>query len=122
MLLVMDSHNRNDAVAFTSESHNCYYSKSHPGFGFFARAAQITRNAMEMTSGDPAPRAPRPLRRRLVGTTLGAGPARPDADASDERIVELWLRDRPANTRVAYERDYAASGPSSGRAACARSA
>jgi hypothetical protein len=33
--------------------------------------------------------------------------ARPGhADASDERIVELWLRDRPANTRVAYERDY----------------
>jgi hypothetical protein len=32
------------------------------------------------------------------------GPARPDADASDERIVEL--RDRPANTRTAYERDY----------------
>jgi site-specific recombinase XerD len=47
----------------------------------------------------------RPLRRRLVRTTLGAGPARPDADAPDERIVELWLRDRPANTRVAYERD-----------------
>ena len=41
-----------------------------------------------------------------IRTTLGAGPARPDADASDERIVELWLRDRPANTRVAYERDY----------------
>jgi site-specific recombinase XerD len=61
---------------------------------------------MEMTSGDPEPRAPRPLRRRLVRTTLSAGPARPDADASDERIVELWLRDRPANTRVAYERDY----------------
>jgi integrase/recombinase XerD len=61
---------------------------------------------MEMTSGNPEPRAPRPLRRRLVRTTLGAGPARPDADASDERIVELWLRDRPANTRVAYERDY----------------
>jgi integrase len=62
---------------------------------------------MEMTSADPAARVPRPLRRRLVGTTLGAGSARPDADASDERIVELWLRDRPANTRVAYERDYA---------------
>jgi hypothetical protein len=61
---------------------------------------------MEMTSGDPAARVPRPLRRRLVRTSLGAGPARPDADASDERIVELWLRDRPANTRVAYERDY----------------
>src|SRR5450631_1135512 len=62
---------------------------------------------MEMTSADPAARVPRPLRRRLVGTTLGAGSARPDADASDERIVELWLRDRPANARVAYERDYA---------------
>ncbi len=62
---------------------------------------------MELTSGDPEPRPPRLLRRRLVGTTLGAVPARPDADASDERIVELWLRDRPANTRVAYERDYA---------------
>jgi hypothetical protein len=63
---------------------------------------------MEMTSGAGAPRVPRPLRRRLVRTTLGAvgGPSRPDADASDERIVELWLRDRPANTRVAYERDY----------------
>jgi Phage integrase, N-terminal SAM-like domain len=65
---------------------------------------------MDMTSGDPEPRAPRPLR-RLVRTSLGrrtvAGePSRPDADASDERIVELWLRDRPANTRVAYERDY----------------
>jgi site-specific recombinase XerD len=57
-------------------------------------------------SGDSAPRVLRPLRRRLVRTTLGAGPSRPDADASDERIVELWLRDRPANTRVAYERDY----------------
>jgi hypothetical protein len=47
--------------------------------------------------------------RRLVRTSLGAvgGPSRPDADASDEQIVELWLRDRPANTRVAYERDYA---------------
>ena len=33
--------------------------------------------------------------------------ALPDATASDERIVELWLRDRPENTRVAYERDYA---------------
>jgi integrase/recombinase XerD len=66
---------------------------------------------MAMTSGDPEPRALRPLRLRLVRTTLGsravAGePSRPDADASDERIVELWLRDRPANTRVAYERDY----------------
>jgi len=61
---------------------------------------------MEITSGSPTARAPQPLRRRLVRTTLGAGPARPDADASDERIVELWLRDRPANTRVAYERDY----------------
>ena len=66
---------------------------------------------MEMTSKDGAARPLRPVaRRRLVGTTLGAGPARPDADASDERIVELWLRDRPANTRVAYERDYARFG------------
>src|SRR5664279_5006599 len=66
---------------------------------------------MEMTPGDSESRAPRPLRRRLVGTSLGgrtvAGePSRPDADASDQRIVELWLRDRPPNTRVAYERDY----------------
>ena len=61
---------------------------------------------MEMTSGDGERHLPRPIRRRLIRTTLGAGPARPDADASDERIVELWLRDRPANTRVAYERDY----------------
>ena len=66
---------------------------------------------MQMTSGNPEPRAPRLLRRRLVGTTLGSRaavgePSRPDADASDERIVELWLRDRPANTRVAYGRDY----------------
>jgi hypothetical protein len=61
---------------------------------------------MEMTSGDGAARVPRPLSRRLICTSLGAGPARPDADASDERIVELWLRDRPANTRIAYERDY----------------
>jgi hypothetical protein len=38
---------------------------------------------------------------------LCAGPARPETDASDERIVELELRDRPANTRVAYVRDYA---------------
>lgn len=61
---------------------------------------------MDMTSGDGAPPPPRPLRRRLVRAIVAAGPARPDADASDERIVELWLRDRPANTRVAYERDY----------------
>ena len=77
-----------------------------PRFRFSARAAQITRNAIEMTSGDGERHLPRPIRRRLIRTTLGAGPARPDADASDERIVELWLRDRPANTRVAYERDY----------------
>jgi hypothetical protein len=44
-------------------------------------------------------------RRRLVRTTLGAGPARADA-SSDEPIVELWLRDRPANTHIAYGRDY----------------
>jgi hypothetical protein len=86
---------------------NWYYSKSQPHFRVSTRAAQITRNAMEMTSGAGAARVPRPLRRRLVRTSLGAGPSRPDADASDERIVELWLRDRPANTRVAYERDYA---------------
>jgi hypothetical protein len=61
---------------------------------------------MELTSGDGERHLPRPIRRRLICTTLGAGPSRPDADASDERIVELWLRDRPANTRVAYERDY----------------
>lgn len=61
---------------------------------------------MDLTSGDGAPPPPRPLRRRLVRAIVAAGPARPDADASDERIVELWLRDRPANTRVAYERDY----------------
>ena len=53
-----------------------------------------------MTSADPAARVPRPLRRRLVGTTLGAGSARPDADASDERIVELWLRDRQHPRRL----------------------
>jgi hypothetical protein len=58
-----------------------------------------------MSSSGDSPRAPRLLRWRLVGTTSGAGPARPDADTSDERIVELWLRDRPANTRVPYERD-----------------
>jgi hypothetical protein len=54
---------------------------------------------MEITSGDLTPRATRPLRRRLVRTSLGVGPARPDADASDERIIELWLRDRPANKK-----------------------
>jgi hypothetical protein len=43
----------------------------------------------------------------LGGRAVAGEPSRPDADASDERIVELWLRDRPANTRVAYERDYA---------------
>jgi hypothetical protein len=80
-------------------------------FRFFDETAENTRSPMEMASGDPEPRAPRPLRRRLIRTSLGsravAGePSRPDADASDERIVELWLRDRPANTRVAYERDY----------------
>jgi hypothetical protein len=31
----------------------------------------------------------------FVRTTLGGGPARLDADATDERIVELWLRNRP---------------------------
>jgi hypothetical protein len=56
---------------------------------------------MEITSGDLTPRATRPLRRRLVRTSLGVGPARPDADASDERIIELWLRDRPANKKMA---------------------
>ena len=38
---------------------------------------------------------------------LGSGAVTPGRHASDERIVELWLRDRPTNTRVAYERDYA---------------
>ena len=33
--------------------------------------------------------------------------ANADANALHERIVELWLRNRPANTRIAYERDYA---------------
>jgi hypothetical protein len=68
--------------------------QSSAKFRFFDGTSKTTRNAMEMTVGDPTPRAPRPLRRRLVRTSLGsrtvAGePSRPDADASDERIVEL---------------------------------
>ena len=45
----------------------------------------------------------------LAGATSATLPhaSLPDADASDERIVELWLRDCAANTRVAYEREYA---------------
>jgi len=89
---------------------NYGYSKSNPRFRFSARTARNTRNQMEVTSGDGERHRLRPIRRRLVGTTLGAGPARPDADASDEQIVELRLRDRPANTRVAYECDYARFG------------
>jgi hypothetical protein len=61
---------------------------------------------MEMTPGDPKPRVPRPLRRRLVRTTLSAGPARPGPTPMPPTSGSSWLRDRPANTRVAYERDY----------------
>ncbi len=54
---------------------------------------------------------PAQARRRLVALSphVRAALVQPnlaDAAASDERIVELWLRDRPANTRIAYERDY----------------
>jgi hypothetical protein len=78
-----------------------------------------------MTSEEPAARVPRPLRRRLVRTTLGAGPSRPDADASDERIVELWLRDAVAQScltagRAAPGRDRALPAAHGRREAAAR--
>jgi hypothetical protein len=55
---------------------------------------------MQMTSGDARPRPCRALRRRLIGATSSSVLSRPDADASKERVVDLWLHDRPANTRT----------------------
>jgi integrase/recombinase XerD len=56
-----------------------------------------------------AAQAGKSVQRRLVRRFSEARPVdmRPDADATDERIVELWLHNRPDNTRVAYARDYA---------------
>ena len=65
---------------------------------------------MPATSDAASPRAQlvRDGRRRRVQRSLpGETGLWGDAAASDERIVELWLRDRPENTRVAYVRDYA---------------
>jgi integrase len=79
--------------------------------------SQREQRAKEKTrAGNDSRRPKRPLRARNTPPAPpapaprhpGARPGHPPGGRRpDERIVELWLRHRPENTRVAYQREYA---------------